>query len=517
MGPAGQLVNEQYLGPDWTKGWAGTGEFEWVSTQQPSPDTCMGVLAESWAIPELGTVVFQIRQGVHWALNPNSEASRLVSGREVTLDDWMANFKRLMQHPHSPIRAVPQMASSATMEKTGQWEVTLKTPIDPLIGWNWLARGSNCYFVLPPEVIEKYGDMRDWRNVVGTGPFMLTDFVAGSSTTLVKNPNYWQKDPVGLGEGNRLPYLDGIKILVISDISTVEAAFRTAKIETVTEVPTEGAKGFIQSVPELKYRTYLSGTATVFSMRTDKAELPYKDKRVRQALMMATDFNGLKNDFFGGEADILAFPVTKEANRAYMPLDEMPQSAQALYHYDPDKAKQLLIEAGYPDGFTAKVIVLNSFGYCDLASVYKAMWAKIGVNLEIQPKEMGVWISISYSRAYEDMLLSVATAGSAYPLCLNMPWFRGLMSSSYVNDPLIEAAREEIQKHVIIDMPEADRLHSDLMPYIVEQSYYIPVPSPNVYSLWWPWVKNYYGEIPLIFATYCWIDRDLTEELTGKR
>jgi pyruvate/oxaloacetate carboxyltransferase len=62
---------------------------------------------------------------------------------------------------------------------------------------------------IDPEVVEKYGSGADWRNSVGTGPFMLTDLVASSSATLVRNPNYWDKDPVGPGKGNQLPYLDG--------------------------------------------------------------------------------------------------------------------------------------------------------------------------------------------------------------------------------------------------------------------------------------------------------------------
>jgi len=57
----------------------------------------------------------------------------------------------------------------------------------------------------PPEVIQKYGGMNDWRVSVGTGPFMLTDFVSASSATFVKNPAFWEKDPMGPGKGNSLP------------------------------------------------------------------------------------------------------------------------------------------------------------------------------------------------------------------------------------------------------------------------------------------------------------------------
>jgi len=106
--------------------------------------------------------------------------------------------------------------------------------------------------------------------------------------------------------------------------------------------------------------------------------------------------------------------------------------------------------------------------------------------------------------------------GSQYPTCLNLMYFKS-PCFGYVNDPVIESAFNEIQKHVIINMSEADRLHRELMPYIVEQSYYLPLPSTLASSLWWPWLKNYHGETPISFAKYWWIDRDMKEEMTGRR
>ena len=355
--------------------------------------------------------------------------------------------------------------------------------------------------------------MRDWHNVVGTVPFMLTDYVDGSSATLVRNSNYWQTDPVGPGKGNRLPYLDGIKFLVIPDISTAQAALRAARVDAAFGVTAEDAKSLMRSIPNLKNRSYLPLNPAVIAMRMDKAELPYKDKRVRQALMMATDFNALKNDFFGSDAEILAFPITRESKRAYLSLEEMPESVRALYRYDPEQARQLLAEAGYPDGFSCRMIVPSGFGYEDQASVYRAMWAKVAVDLEVQPKILSVFNSIAYARSYEDMMLFFATGATQYPGCLSLGFFGG---SFYVNDSMIEAGRQEIQKHVIIDMPGADRIYRELLPYIVEQAYFIPRPSPRFYSLWWPWLKNFYGEMPGRFGAYHWIDQDLKQEMKGR-
>ena len=90
---------------------------------------------------------------------------------------------------------------------------------------------SDFLWHMAPEVVEMYGDGSDWRNVVGTGAFMLTDFVPGSLMQYEKNPNFWMKDPI---LGNQLPYMDGIKVYVIADKSTQLAAFRTGKVDMLS-------------------------------------------------------------------------------------------------------------------------------------------------------------------------------------------------------------------------------------------------------------------------------------------
>jgi peptide/nickel transport system substrate-binding protein len=514
-GPVQWMVIESRLAEDWSRGASGTGELKWFDTTTIIPDTCVSALAASWEIPEPGTYIFKIRRGVHFALNPKNEASRLMNGREVTVNDWVYSFNYSIQNPRSGIKnAFPQLAATAMMEVTGPEEVTLKTPVEPLLGWLWLAPGS----IFPTEVIQKYGDMHEWQNVVGTGPFMLTDYVENSSATLVRNNNYWDVDPVGLGKGNQLPYLNGLKMLVISDISTLASAFRTGKIDYLTNIIDADSLHQLQTgqLSDNKYATYLLAHPIVVMMRTDKEDLPYKNVKVRQALMLATDYKSLKDEFYGGEADILGFPVTREAGQAYMPLEEMPESTQSLFRYDPEKARHLLAEANYPDGIKAKIAFTTDFDMSDLASALKAMWAKADIELELQAKEPGTFASMAYSRSYDEMMLSFFPSGASYPLCLNLNPFRG-WNISYVHDQVIDATYEEIQNNLFVDMPKANQLFREKLPYIVEQVYYVPIPSGHTFSVWWPWLKNYHGETPISLAKYWWIDQNLKEEIIGRR
>lgn len=510
------IVYEHLTFPDWAKGLAGSSEVDFGGGLHRL-EYFTGNLAEKFEIPEIGKWVFQIRRDVHFALDPSSEASRLMNGRELTADDVVWSQKRLISSPSSSTSlSQPALAKTATIEKTGPWEVTLKTPQDPMAGWHWIAFGGNTGVQYPREVVEKYGSTSDWRNVVGTGPYILKDFVSGSVATLVRNPNYWGKDPAGAGKGNHLPYVDTIKYLIVPDLSTRLASMRTGKADWITEVEWEDATSLMKTVSSLQYKKYLPGGRGI-AMRTDKPDLPFKDRRVRQALMLATDFEALKRDLYLGEAEIHINPVAPVSGygRAYVPMNELPEAVQALYRYNPERAKQLLAEAGYPKGFKTKVIVQNNTTAMDLASAVKAMWANIGVDLELQPKEEAVFVSTRFAFSWDEIL--VQTKGASM---LNMYDLSGTEGSPFarISDPVLDETSKQMQKNLFLDMPKVDEAYRKLLPYILEKAYVIPTPAPYSYTMWQPWVKNHHGETALqLWLQYAWIDQDLKEKTIGRR
>ena len=99
----------------------------------------------------------------------------------------------------------------------------------------------------------------------------------------------------------------------------------------------------------------------------------------------------------------------------------------------------------------------------------------------------------------------------------------GLENISYVNDPKIEAAFQEQQKHIIIDSPGVAKIFGDMMPYVMDQAWLIPLPAPWTYIVYQPWIKNYHGENTLVFGAgtnwvkYVWIDQNLKQQMTGGR
>lgn len=520
-------TNDTLIGGDWSKGPAGTNDVTWTTNSGwYGLEYEAGRLAESWEIPEIGTMIFHIRRGVHYAINPNSAASRLMNGREVTADDVVFTFKRsITEFLAFPKISQPALSKTATFEATDQWTVVMKTPVDAWTGFLMFGLGIGTR-IMAPEVIQKYGNQLDWRNSSGTGAYMLTDFVSNSQATLTRNPDYWGKDPVGPGKGNQLPYAETLKILIITDASTQMAAIRAGKADVYANVTWDDASSMMSTNPDLKYVEYTPDLPNIIGMRTDKQESPFHDVKVRQALMMGLDFDALK-EYYGGKAELISWPITYQTGNADLidPLDKQPAAVKALYSHDVEGAKKLLADAGYADGFHTTVITSPATTSVDLLSAIASQWAEINVELEIQIKEGVVLSNISNSRGYNDMLYAMALGCATYA---NMANFRGpsIFNRSYWNDPIgtdpvCEKAYADIQKDLLVNDARSRQTFHDLMPYLLEQVPVIAPPIPYSYNFWQPWLKNYHGEGMIDYSMACpmiwvWVDQDMKKSMTGR-
>ena len=375
--------NEPAIG-DWAKGPAGTGEADWTYSGNDRLRLKTGAIAESWDIPEVGTIIFHVRPGVKFGLNSDLEASRLVNGRELIADDFVKSFKRICTEPRAYVKnAYPKLATQTTFTALDEYTVEVKMPASetPDGMSQWFDRNH----IIAPEVAEKYGNVNKWELQVGTGPFLLTDYVEGSSVTFIKNPDYWMADPVGAGKGNQLPYVDNVKLMIIIDVSTAQAALRTGKIDNLRMGTIDDARAITSNTEGLLQKRYLEHATQTIAMHLYNPSIPTSDLKVRRALFMATDLESIKKDLYEGDAEIQCWPhpYLKEYASMFLPLDEAPETVQELYTYNPEKARELLKEAGYPDGFKAKIVCRNTTADVDFLSTVKDMWSKVGVDLDI--------------------------------------------------------------------------------------------------------------------------------------
>jgi len=501
------LTNECLFQGDLTKGRGGTGEAQWVYNMDPHPSLMAGCIAEKWELSDPNTIVFRIREGIRWHDKPP------VNGRELTAQDVAFSLNRLWESPKSyHAKSYSWATHGESITATDNRTVVVKCK--PGMAGRVFRFAIWYSHMVPPEAIEKFGDLTDWRNACGTGAFMLTDHVEGSSVTFVKNPNYWMKDP--RSPENKLPYLDGVKYVMVPDLSTRLAAMRSGKADSLASLSGalgwDDTKALKNSNPELQWSKAITGNAAALFMRVDKPELPWHDKRVRHALFMAVDKEGIAKSYFSGQAEVFAWPVLPipELMDMFVPLEKFPASIREQYEYHPEKAKKLLVEAGYPDGFKAEVVCVAS--QVDLLSIIKNSWARIGVDMNIAVKEFGVYTNMGFKRTYEQMRMADVNPTALWTFS-RLEKDQGY-NFSCINDPVIQEAWKKVTANYF-DEPAKRQAFKEVVPHILEQGYIMPMPAYYLYVPWQPRVKGYHGETMVgslgslgDFVKYVWLEKN---------
>ncbi len=508
------LTNDKLLMPDLLKGPGGTVQWAGSHNMFPGLPVMVGSVAESWELADPVTLIFHIRKGIRYALNPASEASRLVGGREIIADDVVFSSKQCWENPNGYMYQT-KGGALASITAPDKYTVVVKSPSAERTA-ELLEAIVQQVDIFPKEVYDKYGNMANWQNSVGSGPFMLVDFLSGSCATFVRNPNWWFKDP--FHPENQLPYVDKVKWLIIQDRSTMLAAVRAGKVDQIggdpeTSVSWQDAANLMKTNPDLKRARVLLAYVDIIFMKFGTK--PFDDIRVRRALSMAIDSPAIVRDLYGGNAEVNAYPIgpTPDWADVYTPLEKLPQSTRELFEYHPDKAKQLLAEAGYPSGFKTSIVTMTD--KADLVSLVASYWAKIGVDLEIEVKEKGVYTSLATNKTYKQMIMYAANFGSIWSLLTVRTSAVGSASNpGGVADSRCDEAYRQIWANYF-DESQRRQILRDISVYILGQDYFIPTPAPYVYTFWQPWIKGYNGEYIWSFCSrdswmsYVWIDQKL--------
>ena len=212
----------------------------------------------------------------------------------------------------------------------------------------------------------------------------------GNSLIYSKNPTYWDKEKIG-GPDYKLPFVDKITYRVIKDEATLVTALRTAKLDVLEAVRWSHVDELKKSAPKIQWSRYLANGGQFVALRMDHK--PFDDIRVRRALNLAVNKQEIVKSYYGGNAEMLAYPMHPTYTGYFEPLEQMPDAVKELFTYNPAKAKQLLAEAGYPNGFTFKVQTNSSSAEGDLLQMVAAYLDKVGVKMEIQTLEYGAYFS----------------------------------------------------------------------------------------------------------------------------
>jgi peptide/nickel transport system substrate-binding protein len=500
------LVYEQLFAADLSKSRKAGGKHPFIADAWLPTDAMRGELAESWEWKENPLrVEIKLRKGIMWPDKPG-----VMKSREFVADDVLFAYSRLDNSPRKIKGYFDHIAKAHAPDKhTVVFEFK-----DYFAEWDY--RFGYGYFsgIYPKEVVE--AGATNWKNMNGTGPYMLTDFVAGNSNVYTKNPDYWDKDKIGDQE-YKIPFIDKITYRTIKDEATFITALRTGKLDILEAIRWQNVDSLKKSAPQLKWNRWLNMSGTFLSFRVD-VDSPFKDVRVRRAMNMAVNKQEIVKDYYNGNAELFAYPMHPDYVGYFQPLDEMPASVQELFKYDPAKAKKLLAEAGHPNGFTFKVQVCScSPDHMDLLPLVAAYLEQVGVKMEIQPMEYGAFLSAMTSRT-----LSVGymmNNGHTNPTTtIRKSFTTGQQwNPSGWSDPKYDAKMDEVYR----TRDEATRIKMlrEMTVEILDLAPYIWLPTPYVYTAWWPWVKNYAGELragavrPGPIYARMWVDQEMKKKM----
>jgi peptide/nickel transport system substrate-binding protein len=469
-----------------------------------------GWLAESWELSDPQTVTVHIRKGVYWQDKPP------VNGREFTASDVKIHYDRALGTGSGYTEPNPLYTGTlGSIEKVtaiGDYtvEFKFKSPSAMLI-YVLLEQGTQNSIEAPEAVQAEGGRLTDWKKAVGTGAWMLTDYVAESSIIYSRNPNYWGYDE--RHPENRLPYADELKILVIPDSATARAALRTGKIDIMTGIGWEQAMNFSETSPEL-VQAAMPVNGYGVELRCDKE--PFTDIRVRKALQMAIDRETIAETYYGGSLDGKPCGFVSPFNKGYaFAYDEWPQELKDEYSYNPERAKQLLAEAGYPQGFKTNVVVGTAD--TDLLQIIQSYFKDINVDMEIKTMEATVFNSYTLAGKHDQMVFR-NWVGMLAPPDIGIMHLESVdpQNLNKVSDAGYDALVAEFR--TVTDEAEAQRVVREADRYYLEHHWTVNLFPLVNYNIWQPYLKGYSGELIFVFQQYwywarLWIDQDLKKAM----
>lgn len=214
-------------------------------------------------------------------------------------------------------------------------------------------------------------------NPIGTGPFKFVSYTPGQNLMLEKYDGYWK-------EG--VPSLDEVQFKFISDVDTAFMELQAGSIDILKYLTTAQAQSLGSD-----YNLLEGSMNLVHGMYLNSAYEPLSETKVRQALCYGVDRNAVNQFLFGGKSRIIGSHMIPNMTKYYEP------KAETVYTYDPERAKELLAEAGYPDGFDLEITVPSSYSqHVDTAQIIADELSQIGVRTTINQVEWSTWLSDVY-------------------------------------------------------------------------------------------------------------------------
>ncbi len=503
---------------DVTRGPGGTGEFAF-NQYGASFDSMTGALAESYEVHPT-KIIFKLRRGVHSRNKPP------VNGRELDAHDVIASWKAGTEIANT---AMAGKKDAWTWTALDQWTVELKWE-DPTALYEPLMQGISQWGIIPRELVEQGINRKDWRNAYGSGAFYPINFVDGSLLELEKNPNFWQKDP--LHPENQMPYVDKIKYIFLEEQAKI-AGLRTGKVDlNLWSIPAHHKESILESNPEIR-AIPIPDRAMLLTSRITME--PFSDKRVRKAVMLAINQQEMKDQLYGGDAFYPTFPTIPAFAPYHISLEDMykerPDIAR-LFEYHPEEAKQLLAEAGYPNGFKTNIITSEPMSEAiEAVSLYLS---QVGIEAQVRNVEVAKMYSMTMTKEPDPTYTGLGTSDTGCQLAFGtcafeihmdprgpMPWF-GQGNKEFENSELGQTfIKMWDDLNATTDRDEHLRKWKELAYWSYDELWFIPLVAKTGHNYHQPWVHGFDGVHGFMdtwpyYLKGTWLDLDQRQKMSGR-
>ncbi len=407
-------------------------------------------LAERWEVSEDGTVwTFYLRQGVTFH-----------NGDPFTADDVIATW----EHGKAESSSWPEKYTIAiSVEKVDDYTVKVTTDgPKPLL----LVTMHDFWNIIPKKYMDEVGVEGFMKKPVGTGPFMFEEWVKGDHITYKANPNYWNKG---------YPKAAELVFRFIPESATRVAALQADEVDIITRLSAEEADS-LRNVPGVKVLQYQ--VPRIYYIAFDNISsgigTPIENPKVRQAMNYAVDVDGILKALFAGNGKRAA---------GYVASSELGYGIVPPFPYDPEKAKALLVEAGYPNGFeTSMACPTGVFAaFQEVCSAIVSYLGDVGIKVDLEMMESGHFWDLMVKKELPPMAGDswADESGEAYNRLAGALGGRSAGYSLY-SDPKIDELLKQISSE--LDRDKRKALYEELQVYMQENPPFIYLYEPVTFE-----------------------------------
>ena len=346
-----------------------------------------------WSVQPDGTLKAQPGLATEWQLANDAAVFKLRQGVKFhDGSDWNAevakfNIERLMDDKSSARSFVASIASAEVVDPY-TLKLNLKTPAGSLLS-NLSQAADGRTFMISKAMAEKAGDKYGTSpdTTAGTGPMKLVEWVQGSNHVVQRTGNYWENG----ADGQPLPYFDTLNVRFIADDSVRMVELRSGNVDVINNVQAKDVQAAQQdpAIDLVENPYQVSAYQFTFSAKSEK----FNNLKLRQAVQYAINRDAVAKVLGQGIGSAMNYFLVK----GYLGYDEsLPH-----YTYDPAKAKQLLSEAGYPDGIDITLSTINRSVDQQQAQILQQMLEQVGIRTNLEVLERIAWVNKMQTLDYD--------------------------------------------------------------------------------------------------------------------